>query len=88
MKDIKRMKKEELIEEIEKKQEEIMDLKKAQEKLAKYEAYEKFGDELMAVKQGLMNAGFNETEAFTLMMKLLELQPKITVADYRRPTRS
>lgn len=89
MENIKRMKKDELIEEIKKKQEEIVALKKAQEDLKRFEAYEKMGDELMAIKQGFINAGFTDAEAFTLMMKCLELSAQMqgNVSVVKRPTR-
>lgn len=63
----------ELMEEIKIKNEEIKDLKTEIERLERYKAYESMADELGAMRESFVNAGFSKTEAFTMVMKTIEL---------------
>lgn len=60
----------ELIEEIKVKEAEIKELKKETERLKRYEEYDKAADELRALCDSFVRAGFSEQEAFTLLTKL------------------
>lgn len=64
-----------LLEEIEQKNEELKGLKKEIEKLEKYKQYEDMANELKAMYDSFVNSGFDETQAFKLMLKLFEVAP-------------
>ena len=61
---------EELLKEIESKNKEIRDLKKDVEKLDRYKAYADGADEVAALRDSYIKAGFSKTEAFE-MTKLM-----------------
>lgn len=61
----------ELLEDIEKKNEEIKDLKKEVEKFEKYKAAQETADELGAYREAFRNAGFSESESFELVKDLV-----------------
>lgn len=63
----------ELLEEIEVKNKEIKGLKNEIVKLERYKTYEDMADELGAVRESFLKAGFSKTEAFTMMLKIIEM---------------
>lgn len=58
--------KNELIEEIEQKNEEIESLKADIEKLEKYRKYDEMADEVKAINDSFIRSGFTEQQAFEL----------------------
>ena len=62
----------ELLKEIDEKNQEIKDLKKDIEKLDRYKVYEEGANEIAAVRDAYIAAGFSKTEAFTLTLKTVE----------------
>lgn len=71
--------KNELLEEIEQKNEEIEVLKSDIEKLEKYRKYDEMADEIKAINDSFVRAGFAEQQAF-------ELTKGATTAAAGRPT--
>lgn len=67
---------EELLKEIENKNNEIKELKKEAERLERYKEYEKGADELAAIRDSYINAGFSKTEAFEMTKLMLNLAAK------------
>lgn len=63
----------ELMEEIKTKNDEIKDLKNEIEKLERYKTYTNYADEMGAMRQAFVDAGFSKTEAFTMMLKTIEM---------------
>lgn len=63
----KEMERKNAIEEIERKEVEIRELKDRIERLEKYKKYEEVADEVKAVHDAFLNAGFNETAALELV---------------------
>lgn len=64
---MKKKTKQELIEELENKHTEILELNLELEKLNKYKKYEDMANELYAIQQCLMDAGFTREEAFIIL---------------------
>ena len=54
--------------EIEKKNEEILEMKKELEKLKKYDVYKKSADDLAVILQSFIDAGFTREEAFQIIL--------------------
>lgn len=67
---------EELMKEIETKNNEIKELKKEAERLERYKVYEKSADEMAAIRESYISAGFSKTEAFELTKLMLNLAAK------------
>ena len=67
---------EELMKEIENKNNEIKELKKEAERLERYKAYEKSADEVAAIRDSYVNAGFTKTEAFEMTKLMMNLAAK------------
>lgn len=65
------MTKNELMELIEQKNEEIAGLNKEIKKLEKYKQYEETAEETKAILDSFVNAGFSEEQAFTLITTML-----------------
>lgn len=63
-----------LEEELEQKRTEIEDLKKELEKAEKYKRYDDMAGELKAIYDSLVNAGFNEDQAFVLLNTMINNQ--------------
>lgn len=63
----------ELMEEVKAKNDEIKNLKKEIEKLDRYKVYEDTADELAALRDSFVNAGFTKTEAFTMVRTMMQL---------------
>lgn len=61
----------ELIEEIKNKNEEIKDLKKEIEKLDRYKVYESTANEVAAIRDSFVAAGFSKAEAFALTNSMI-----------------
>lgn len=64
--------KEELLEQIKEKEMDISDLHAQIDKLEKYKQYEKSANEIKAMYDSFVNAGFSEDQAFTIMLKFIE----------------
>ena len=62
--------KQELMEELEVKNAEIQGLKKDIERLERYKGYEEAADEVAAIRDSFVNAGFSKTEAFTMTLEM------------------
>lgn len=62
----------ELMEEIEAKNAEIKDLKKEMAALERYKQYDEAANELKAMHDSFINAGFSRDEASRLMLKLID----------------
>lgn len=60
-----------ILKEIENKKEELENLRKEIKNLEKYKQYEAQGEELKAMYDGLVNAGFDEEKAFKIFIILL-----------------
>lgn len=56
----------ELTDEVKAKNDEIKELKAEIEKLDRYKKYEEMANEIAAVRDSFVNAGFSKTEAFTM----------------------
>lgn len=69
---ITRKTKAELMEEIEAKNSEIKDLKKEMAALERYKQYDEAANELKAMHDSFINAGFSRDEASRLMLKLID----------------
>jgi len=65
--------KNELMEEIEKKNEEIRSLKEEAKRLEKYKTYDDSAEELKVVMDSYIRAGFSEEQAFTLVQLLMSV---------------
>lgn len=63
-----------LEEELDQKRAEIEELKKELEKAEKYKQYDDAAGEMKAMYDSLVNAGFNEDQAFTILMTMLQNQ--------------
>lgn len=63
--------KNELMEEIEKKNEEIRSLEEEVKRLERYKTYDDSAEELKAVMDSYIRAGFSEEQAFTLVQLLM-----------------
>lgn len=53
--------------------EEIKDLNERIKKLDRYKQYEDAADELAALRDSFVNAGFTKTEAFTMVRTMMQL---------------
>lgn len=71
-----------LEEELEQKKSEIEDLKKELEKAEKYKQYDDMAGEIKAIYDSFVNAGFNEDQAYEIMIILLQNQ-KAATPNYR-----
>lgn len=69
--------KQQLIEEIITLKQEIDILEDKVEKFERYEQYEVYTDELAAMYNSFINSGFDEDHAFMLLIKTLEIAPKV-----------
>lgn len=67
----------ELMEEIENKNNEIKDLKKEIEKLDRFKVYEDTANEVAAIRDSFVAAGFSKTEAFTLTNNMISAASKL-----------
>lgn len=67
-----------LEEELDQKRAEIEDLKKELEKAEKYKQYDDAAGEMKAMYDSFVNAGFNEDQAFTILMTMLQNQKAAT----------
>lgn len=63
--------KSELLEEIEAKNQEILDLENEVKKLKYYQLYEESANQMAACRDAFVNAGFSESEAFELLKLLI-----------------
>ena len=63
-----------LEEELEQKKNEIEDLKKELEKTEKHKQYDDMAGELKAIYDSLVNFGFSEDQAFTMLMTMINNQ--------------
>jgi hypothetical protein len=63
----------ELMDEIKAKNDEIKNLKKEIEKLDRYKVYEEAANELAAIRESYINAGFDKAEAFELSKMMMQL---------------
>ena len=63
----------ELMEEVKTKNDEIKALKAEIEKLDRYKVYQDTADELGAVRQSYIKAGFSESEAFELTKMVIQM---------------
>lgn len=63
---------EHLLQEIEKKEQELENLRKEIKDLEKYKAYEDAADEIKAMHTAFMNSGFSDDQAFALLNKLMD----------------
>ena len=63
---------EELLKEIDTKNEEIKGLRKDIEKLDRYKMYVECANEVMAIRDAYIVAGFTNDEAMTLTLKMIE----------------
>lgn len=63
----------ELMEEIKARNDEIKNLKKEIERLDRYKVYEESANELAAIRESYINAGFSKTEAFELSKMMMQL---------------
>lgn len=61
----------ELLEELETKSTEIADLKKELKDLERYKQYEECADEIAAVKNAFVHAGFSNDQAFQLVIEFI-----------------
>lgn len=61
----------ELLEEIEQKNEEIKALKAEIDKLEKYRKYDETADEIKAINDGFVRSGFTEQQAFELTIGMI-----------------
>lgn len=66
------MTKNELLEQIEQKNAEISELHKEIEKLDRYKQYADGADEMKALYDSFIHAGFSEAEAFTLTVTMIK----------------
>ena len=71
--------KNELLEEIEQKNEELKNLKSEVEKLEKYKKYDDCANEIRAMYQSFVNSGFTEDQAFEILTITLNNQIKRTI---------
>lgn len=62
----------ELLEEIEAKNSEIKDLKNEIQKLDRYKQYEDMANEVFALRESFVNAGFSKAESFNMLKTILE----------------
>lgn len=63
----------ELLEEIKVKNEEIKGLKDEIVKLERYKTYEDMADDMGAIRESFIKAGFSKTESFTMTLKMMEM---------------
>lgn len=66
--------KNELMEEIEKKNEEIRSLEEEAKRLEKYKTYDNSAEELKGVMDSYIRVGFSEEQAFTLVQLLMSVK--------------
>ncbi len=71
--------KNELLEEIEKKNEELKNLKAEVEKLEKYKKYDDCANEVRAMYQSFVNSGFSEEQSFEILTITLNNSTKRTL---------
>lgn len=71
--------KNELLEEIEQKNEELKNLKSEVEKLEKYKKYDDCANEIRAMYQSFVNSGFTEEQAFEILTITLNNSTKKTI---------
>lgn len=68
----KNIKKAELLELLEEKERDIKNLHEQIDKLEKYAKYDEYADEIKAMYDGFVNAGFSESQAFILLTTIVE----------------
>ena len=71
-----------LEEELDQKKNEIEELKKELVKVEKYKQYDDMAGEIKAIYDSFVNAGFNEDQAYEIMIILLQNQ-KAATPNYR-----
>ncbi len=71
--------KNELLEEIERKNEELKSLKSEVKKLENYRKYDDCANEIRTVYQSFVNSGFTEEQAFEILTITLNNQTKKTI---------
>ena len=71
--------KQELLDEIEQKNEEIKALKEEAERLEKYKKYDDCAVEIRAIYQSFVDSGFDEEQAFQILTITLNNQTKKTI---------
>jgi hypothetical protein len=77
---MEKMTKKELAELVEAKEEELKELRKKQERYEQYKQYDEFADQVKAMYDSFINAGFNDKQAMKLVEKAMDAATAMNVS--------